>query len=193
MRDGKEREIQHMVSTSFWSADGKPITLQELLNNMYGKLPEFFKSETELRKIWSNPVTRKALLEKMTEAGYGKDELETLQKMIDAESSDLFDVLAYFLYSLEPITRQERVQKSKSTILNKLDDKQKEFLEFVLAKYVDNGVDELGEEQLPILLNLKYNAISDAENTLGGVEMIRTTFFNFQKNLYAKVKEAVFR
>lgn len=25
LRDGKEREIQHMVSTSFWGADGKPI------------------------------------------------------------------------------------------------------------------------------------------------------------------------
>jgi type I restriction enzyme R subunit len=25
LRDGKEREIQHIVSTSFWSADGKPI------------------------------------------------------------------------------------------------------------------------------------------------------------------------
>lgn len=185
LRDGKEREIQHMVSTSFWSADGKPITLQELLNSMYEKLPEFFKNETELRKIWSNPTTRKALLEKIAEAGYGKDELETLQKMIDAENSDLFDVLAYFLYSMTPISRQERVAKSKTKIFEDLDERQKEFLEFVLMKYVDNGVEELDEEKLPKLLNLKYHAIADAVNFLGDVDTIRSVFFNFQKELYA--------
>ena len=43
LRDGKEREIQHMVSTAFWSADGKPISVEEFLNNMFGALPEFFK------------------------------------------------------------------------------------------------------------------------------------------------------
>src|SRR3989338_7850714 len=54
LRDGKEREIQHMIATSFWSADGKPISVQEFLDNMFGAMPEYFKSEEELRKIWSN-------------------------------------------------------------------------------------------------------------------------------------------
>jgi len=193
LRDGKEREIKYMVSTSFWSADGRPITLQELLNSMYGKLPEFFKNEEELRKIWSNPITRKTLLEKMTEAGYGKDELETLQKMIDAENSDLFDVLSYFLYSVEPISREDRVKYSKKDVLDDLGDKQKEFLEFVLAKYIDNGVEELGEEKLPWLLNLKYHAIADAVQSLGDVDQIRSVFFNFQKSLYAKEKADLVR
>ena len=61
LRDGKEREIQHMISTSFWSADGKPISAEEFLQKLFGKLPEFFKSEDELRKIWSNPVTRRSI------------------------------------------------------------------------------------------------------------------------------------
>lgn len=43
LRDGKEREIQHMIATSFWSADGKPISAEEFLNNLYGSLPSFFK------------------------------------------------------------------------------------------------------------------------------------------------------
>ena len=33
LKNGKEREIQHMVSTSFWSADGKPISAEEFLHN----------------------------------------------------------------------------------------------------------------------------------------------------------------
>jgi type I restriction enzyme R subunit len=50
---------------------------------------------------------------------------------------------------------------------------------------MEKGVDELYEEKLPQLLNLKYHAIADAEKELGGGERIRSTFFEFQKNLYA--------
>ena len=184
LRDGKEREIQHMISTSFWSADGKPISAEEFLQNMFGALPEFFKDENDLRKIWSSPITRKIFLEKIAELGYDKEKLETLQKMIDAEDSDLFDVLSYVSFATKPISRKERVEESKSKIFNGLSDKQKEFLEFVLDKYIEKGVEELDEEKLPILLNLKYDAIIDAEKNLGSVKQIRFTFFDFQRELY---------
>jgi len=193
LRDGKEREIQHMIATSFWSADGRPISIQEFMDNMFGAMPEFFKSEDELRKIWSNPTTRKAFLEKISALGYGKEELETLQKMIDAEQSDLFDVLAYISFLTKPITRKQRVEQAKSKIFEGLEARQKEFLEFVLTKYEDRGVEELDEEKLPILLNLKYHAIADAESVLGGVDKIRSTFFGFQKTLYSKVAVPVGR
>ena len=189
LADGKEREIQHMISTSFWSADGKPISSEEFLHNIFGTLPEFFKSEEELRKIWSNPITRKAFLVKIAEAGYGIDELETLQKLINAEDSDLYDVLSYISFATKPITREKRVEQNKNIIFETLDEKEKTFIGFVLENYVEKGVEELDEEKLPILLNLKYHAISDAETILGGVEKIRTTFFNFQKNLYNHTPE----
>lgn len=187
LRDGKEREIKHMISTSFWSANGKPISIQEFMDNMFGAMPKFFSTEEELRKIWSNPTTRKVFLEKIAEIGFGKDELETLQKMIDAENSDLFDVLNYISFLNEPISRKERVEKSKDKIFETLDEKQKDFLRFVLSKYEEKGVEELDEEKLPILLNLKYRAIANAEQSLGNVENIRSIFFAFQKNLYAKL------
>ena len=194
LRDGKEREIQHMISTSFWSADGKPISAQEFMDNMFGAMPEFFKSEEELRKIWSNPITRKVFLEKIAEIGYGKEELGALQKMINAEQSDLFDVLNYLSFSAQPISRAQRVDQTKDKILEGLEEKQKEFLDFVLSKYEEKGVEELDEEKLPILLNLKYHAIANAEQSLGSVEDIRSIFFDFQKNLYAKSgREYVYR
>jgi len=186
LRDGKEREIQHMVATSFWGADGKPISAEEFLHNIFGALPDFFKSEAELRKIWSNPTTRKVFLEQIAKQGFGIDELEILQKMIEAEDSDLFDVLAYVSFAIPPVSRQERVAKAKPSILKGLDEEQKDFLGFVLAKYVDKGVEELAEEKLPTLLNLKYQAIADAVRILGEVDRIRLTFFNFQKQLYMK-------
>ena len=175
-----------MISTSFWSADGKPIPVEEFMNNMFGAMPEFFKSEEELRIIWSNPITRKIFLEKIAEIGYGRNELETLQKMIDAEQSDLFDVLTYISFLSQPISRMERVEQTRNDIFAGLDEKQKDFLEFVLLKYEEKGVEELDEDKLPVLLNLKYHAIANAEQSLGSVEDIRSVFFNFQEKLYAK-------
>jgi len=181
LRDGKERQIQHMVATSFWSAEGRPISAEEFMQNLFGSLPEFFKSEDELRKIWSDPSTRKALLEKLEKAGYSHDVLGELQKLINAEDSDLFDVLEYVAYNITPITREERVAKAQKNIFTLLNNTQKEFLEF---KYIESGVDELAQEKLPDLLRLKYRAIEDAKEKLGSIDDIRNTFIHFQKHLY---------
>ena len=185
LKDGKEREIQSMMSTSFWTADGKPISSEEFLNNLFGELPNLFKSEDELRTLWSNPLTRRTLLEKLDEAGYGKDELTTLQKLIDAEKSDLFDVLEYVFNSdTKPMTREARVKAAEATIFALLNDKQKEFIAFVLSKYIETGVEELDQEKLPILLTNKYQSFEDAKEILGDVANITKLFIEFQQHLY---------
>jgi type I restriction enzyme R subunit len=184
LRDGKEREIQHMVSTSFCGPDGKIISAEEFIINLYGSLPSFFKSEKELRDIWSSPITRKVLLDRLADAGYGKDELLTLQQLIDAEKSDLFDVLGYVSYAVRPITREVRVAESQSAIFALLDNKQKEFLEFVLSKYIESVVGELDQEKLPVLLQNKYQSLGDAMDILGDVPKISSLFIEFQKILY---------
>ena len=185
LRDGKEREIQHMTSTSFWSADGKPISAEEFLHNLFGELPNFFKDEEELRTIWSKPDTRQTLLDSLEEAGFGKDSLNTLKQLINAEQSDLFDVLEYVFNSdIEPITREARVAAAQTDIFATLNDKQKEFLEFVLSKYIDTGVEELAQDKLPILLTNKYQSLEDAKEVLGDVKNISSLFIDFQKYLY---------
>jgi type I restriction enzyme, R subunit len=184
LRDGKEREIQHMISTSFCGPDGKIISAEEFIINLYGSLPSFFKSEEELRTIWSNPLTRRSFLEKLDNAGYGKDQLKELQNLIDADNSDLFDVLEYVAYAVKPITREVRVAASQPTIFALLDNKQKEFLAFVLSKYIESGVEELDQEKLPILLQNKYQSLGDAMDILGDTERIKTLFIEFQKILY---------
>ncbi len=187
LADGKEREIQYMIATSFWSTDGKPISAQEFLENLFGQLPNFFRNEDELRKIWSNPQTRKTLLEKLDEAGFGKEELTKLRKLINAEKSDLFDVLEYVFNSdIKPITREERATIAKSAIFATLNDKQKEFIDFVLKKYIEAGITELDQEKLPILLQTKYQSLEDAIKILGDTQNIRLLFIEFQKYLYDK-------
>ena len=78
------------------------------------------------------------------------------------------------------------MNQTKNNIFDGLDKKQKEFLDFVLSKYEQKGIEELSEEKLPILLNLKYHSPADAISILGDVENIRSVFFGFQKSLYAK-------
>jgi type I restriction enzyme R subunit len=185
LRDGKEREMQHMIATSFWSADGRPISAEEFLNNLFGELPNLFKSEEELRTLWSNPLTRRTLLEKLDEAGFGKEQLTILQKLIDAEKSDLFDVLEYVFNSeIKPMTREARVAAAEATIFALLNDKQKEFIAFVLSKYIETGVEELDQEKLPILLTNKYQSLEDAKEILGDTANISRLFIEFQKYLY---------
>jgi len=183
--DGKEREIQHMMSTSFWSADGKPVSAEEFLENLFGELPKFFKDENELRELWSKPLTRKILLEKLSEAGFGIGELNTLKKLINAEKSDIFDVLEYvFDGSFIPLTRQDRVSAAKESIFAILNKEQSEFIEYVLNKYIESGVEELSQEKLPVLLTNKYQSLEDAKAILGEVKNISTLFIEFQKHLY---------
>ena len=106
--------------------------------------------------------------------------------MINAEKSDVFDVLAYIAFALAPITRSERVQARKGKIFTQYDGKLQAFLDFVLAQYINQGVEELDQDKLGHLLELKYHTVSDAAATLGGIPLIRDTFVGFQQYLYER-------
>jgi type I restriction enzyme R subunit len=107
------------------------------------------------------------------------------QKIIDAENSDLFDVLAHVAYALPPLTREERAGRAKVAIGARFNTRQQVFLGFVLSQYIKVGVEELDREKLPPLLKLKYNdAIADAWADLGRPEEVGYMFAGFQKYLY---------
>lgn len=185
LADGKARTIQHMQMTTFWHPDGTPMSSQQFMEMLFGKLPEFFHDETELRSIWSEPETRKKLLEGLAEKGFGRDQLAEMQRIIDAEKSDLFDVLAHVAYALPTLTREERAARARAVISSQFNSKQQSFLEFVLAHYVDIGVEELDQTKLTPLLRLKYHdSIADAIADLGRPEDINKIFAGFQRYLY---------
>lgn len=185
LADGKVRQFQHMISTSFYSPDGRPISAEEFLKSLFGALPELFKSEDELRTIWSKPDTRKKLLEELTDKGFAKQQLTEFQKILNAENSDLYDVLAYIAFHSDILERIDRADKAKIQLAN-YDPKQQEFLNFVLSQYVKQGVEELDDTKISDLLILKYHAIADAKKELGDIATIRKTFIGFQTYLYDK-------
>ena len=186
LADGKARSIQSMTSTSFWSADGKPMSAAQFLEVLYGALPEFFKDEDELRRLWSQPDTRRALLDGLAEKGFGRDELTAMQAAIDADKSDLFDVLAYVAFASDPLSREQRAAAARTAAATELTDKQQAFIDFVLAQYVKEGVDELEAEKLSPLLRLRYKALNDAFAELGKPEVVRGVFVGFQRHLYGR-------
>ena len=185
--DGKERSIQHMLITSFWHPDGKPMSSQQFIELLYGQLPEFVRDEAELRALWSAPDTRSKLLQGLAEKGFGAEQLAEMQAIISAEHSDLFDVLAHVAYALPPIPREMRAQQARLYIHSRFSNKQQMFIDFVLQHYVSSGVQELAQEKLTPLLRLRYqNSIADAVADLGKPEEIGQLFASFQRYLYQR-------
>jgi len=186
LSDGKARQIKHIYSAMYWSPEGRPITAREFLQRMFDDLPQFFSDEEQLRRIWSDPTTREKLLEDLAEAGYDEDKLEGMKDLIDAKDSDVYDVLAYVAYATEIHTRIERVKEARPSIFQAYSDyKQRKFIDFILEKYVQDGVGELSPNKMRSLLELKYNTISDAATELGQPGEIRNTFVGFQRYLYS--------
>jgi type I restriction enzyme R subunit len=180
-----------MVATTFWHADGTPMSAQQFMELLYGKLPEFFKNEDELRTLWSYPETRAKLLIGLAEKGFGSPQLTEMQRIIDAEKSDLFDVLAYVAYALPMLSRQDRAAQAKRACSVQTNYKQQAFIDFVLSHYVTVGVEELSQEKLAPLLRLKYhNSIADAVADLGKPDEIGKMFAGFQRYLYEKISAA---
>ena len=185
LADGKERTIQHMMMTTFWHPDGTPMSAHQFMELLFGRLPDFFHSEEELRKLWSAPDTRAKLLQALAEKDFGLASLVEMQKLIGAENSDLFDVLAYVAYNRPPVPREERAGHARVYINSTFNAKQQAFLDFVLSHYIEVGVEELDQQKLTPLLRLKYGAIQDAIADLGQPEEINKAFAGFQKYLYA--------
>ncbi|NQY81618.1 MAG: DEAD/DEAH box helicase family protein [Alphaproteobacteria bacterium] len=189
LADGKVRELQSMTSTYFY-VDGKPIGAEEFLQKLFDtlQLPSLFSSEEKLREIWANPLTRRDLMQKLENEGCYKDDLLKLQELINAEDSDLFDVLEYIAYAKVTVSRAARVETSKDNIYTLLNNQQREFVGYVLRNYVKVGVDELDVAKLSTVLRAKYGSIDAAQQQLGNLQEIQRTFIEFQEHLY---KEAV--
>ncbi len=187
LSDGKTRQIKHISSTLYWSPEGKPISAREFVERMFDDLPQLFGNEDQLREIWSDPTTREKLLSDLSEAGYDAEKLDSMKELIDARDSDVYDVLAYVAYSAETRTRGERVAQAKPSIKAVFTEyNQQQFINFILDKYVEDGVHELATSKMRSLIELKYQTIEDAMAQFGSPARIRETFVGFQKFLYEK-------
>ena len=161
------------------------ITIEEYIERLFGKLPEFLDGEEDLRERWANPETRQQLLDILERSGFQEEKLNLMRRFLEMENCDMLDVLSYLAYNTTPIDRQRRADILREDYENKISEQQKAFVNFVLEMYVRNGFKELGMEKLPILLNMKYHSISDAKSQLNmDATQLREFFIDMQHELY---------
>lgn len=185
--DGKEREIKYTVDTKFYM-DGKPVSPEEFLERMFGELPKLFTSEEDLRKQWSDPRTREALLIGLAEQGFEEDKLQALKELIDAVDSDVYDVLRYIAYAKETMTRQERAEIVREYYLDQLGEEERMFVKFILETYEKSGEKELSMKNLSPLIQLRYKTMTDAVSLLGSPEEIVKDYLELQRELYEVIE-----
>ena len=164
--------------------DGKPISAQEFLERLFGRLEELVGSEDKLRSVWSHPDTRERFLMQLAERGYGREQLEQVRELVDAVNTDLFDVLAYVLFDMPAKTRDERVAKIDADRLSDGNDEVSTFLRKILKSYVDEGEGQLSNAQLEEHMKAKYNSVGEGKAALGGIANARKTFIKLQETLY---------
>ena len=183
LADGKERQIQFMASTTYWF-EGRPVSSQEFLERLFGDLHDLVATEAALRTAWGDPETRRRLISGLADRGYDWDRLEKMRTLIDAQESDVFDVLAYVRFTLIPKTRRERADHARQHGLDGYTAEMREFLRDVLAAYERHGVTELGYDKLSDFLKSKYGTTSDASRTLGDAASVRAGFAAIQSVMF---------
>ncbi|MEI8228972.1 MAG: DEAD/DEAH box helicase family protein [Planctomycetota bacterium] len=185
LAEGKVREFEFTMTTTFWGPNGEQLTVEQFLKNLFGELPSFYKNEADLRRIWSDPLTRTELLTKLGEHGFSLVDLGKIQELISATESDLYDVLAYISFAAPKKTREKRATSARRRVSVQFTDRTRDFIDFVLDHYVTEGVEELDPQNLPDLLQLKYGGVNDALKEIGtGADNVRLAFIGFQKFLY---------
>ena len=161
------------------------ITLDEYVNKLFGRIPEFFSGADDLREKWSNPDTREQLLRTLDEAGFAEDKLLLLKNMLKMQKCDLLDVLEYIAYNSTPVERAKRVEVVKKRYVESLNKEQREFDNMILEYYVSNGFKELSADNLKTFISIRFNSMSDAKQRLQmSPTEIRSHYFELQRRLY---------
>ena len=184
LAEGKELSIKSM-STSMFYFHGIPVSAEEFIKRLFNTitLPQVLKSEEELRQLWSSPITRNELLKKLEDNGFTRQDLKSIQTLIEAEDSDIFDVLEHIAYSKKPIQRSTRVANAEDKIYSNLNSNQKEFIDFVL-RVRDQAILQLLGTDFPRVIgskNMKILKVSFFQSFLiqwlWGIQALITAIF----------------
>ena len=179
------------IDTRYVGADGTPLNAEEFLKQLVGSLPSLYKDVEQLRTIWKNPSERAMLFTELENAGFGSTNLNDLKSMMNADDSDIFDVLAYLSFNTPMKTRKERVSRvngNEQVFAVYSDYKAIDFLKFVLERYEADGVEELGEDKIGDLIKLsELGSIQDAKNVFGGLPELKQAYYQLQENIYQAV------
>ncbi|RBW55564.1 restriction endonuclease subunit R [Phaeobacter gallaeciensis] len=186
LSDGKQRSIRYIKTTTYWSADGKPMSASEFMERLFGDLTDLIKDEDQLRAIWIDPDNREHFLSQLADSGYDADRLDDIRQLVDAPKSDLFDVLNYILFTSPPKTRQDRAEGVRKDELGSFEPEMRQLLLGILQAYEDAGVTELATKKLGQFLTARYGSVSEGKAKLGELRTIRAAYIAVQAGLYSR-------
>ena len=174
------------IETTYVGEDGIPLKTHEFLEFLVGILDKFFHDETQLRELWSDPVKREALLEKLRSMQIDEVQLEELKSIFAAQDSDIYDVLAHLSFNLDIKTRSERAfaVHYRKYIEKYHSDKVREFLNFILERYEKDGVKEMGSDKLSALIKLSGLDRNELKEAFESAANIREGYFGLQREIY---------
>jgi len=116
-----------------------------------------------------------------------KDQLDDLKNMFHAQNSDIFDVLADLSFDSDIKYRQEKSDYAKWVVENYKNLKAQEFLDFLLALYVKQGILGFRRDGIASKIELygKWQA-RDIVQEFWGMEKLVEAYYEVQRSLYSK-------
>lgn len=183
LSDGKVRAIQYLGTTTYW-LNGQQLSAADFLERLFGDLKGLVVDEDQLRRTWSDPDTRARFLEQLADRGYEAERLDDIRRLVDASDSDLFDVLAYVLFTTDPKTRHDRAEGVRSDGMSEQQDEMRDLLLSVLRSYESKGEGELASAKLTQYLIARYGSVGEAKAKLGDLPTVRDAFLSMQARLY---------
>ena len=159
LADGKERTIQHMMATTFWHPDGTPMSAQQFMELLFGKLPEFFKDEANYapsgaRRRRGRSSCRVSPRKALAVNNWPRCRRSSTPRRATCSTCSPMSPMPC---RRSPARSAPQGQGRISTHFNS---KQQAFLDFVLSHYVRVGVEELDQDKLTPLLRLSITTPS---------------------------------
>ncbi len=111
--------------------------------------------------------------------------LEDIRQLVDAVQSDLYDVLAYVLFTNPPKTRQDRASTLRDQRMSSFQGEMADLLLGILKAYEAKGESELATRKLGQFLTARYGSVGESKDKLGELATVREAFRRMQIALYA--------
>ena len=165
----------------FYDNDGKLVT-ESLKDFTRKNILNDYASLSDFLSLWTSDEKRSAIIEELEEKGIF---IEELRKMYPANVDD-FDLICDIAYGIKPLTKSERVKKSKvNEILSSYSDQCKEILKILLDKYSNDEIDELSDPKILKLPEFnEYGNPMKIANLFGGLSGYSQAVHKIQNALY---------
>lgn len=173
--------INEMVE--FLDANGNLITMSIIeysRNNLQRVYPYF----DTFREVWMAQKKKDDLLQKLVSEGVFVD---YVKETLPIDNIDDYDVLSYIGYSIEPLTKDERIDRIlASGYLDKFSPENQDIIRLLLDAYRDHDIDELKNMRILNMPEFIQKGTAPAiVNSFGGKDKYLEMLAEIEEQIYA--------